>query len=69
MYIHLSSFVIPLYNWHFIFDVDAVLDKKTEILDIMTKHGIMDGLCEIFSTTQDEDILVCIDKSIFLCLD
>ena len=33
---------------------------------MMMKHGIMDGLCEIFSTCQDEDILVCVDKSIFL---
>ena len=62
----LLSILLPLlpylYDLILLFDVGVVLDKKTEILDMMIKHGIMDGLCEIFSTCQDEDILVCIDK-------
>ena len=38
--------------------VDVLLDTKKELLDMMIKHGIMEGLCEIFSTSNDEDTLV-----------
>ena len=38
--------------------VDVLLDKKEEILDMMIKDGIMEGLCELFSSCQDEDTLV-----------
>ena len=45
--------------------VDVLLDKKKELLDMMLKHGIIDGLCEVFSTCQDEDTLVLMNSSIF----
>ena len=38
--------------------VDVLLDKKKEVLDMMLHHGIMEGLCEIFCTCEDEDTLV-----------
>ena len=40
------------------FFVDVLLDKKKEILDMMIMHGILEELCEIFSTSTDEDTLV-----------
>ena len=57
MYICLFSL---LFIWpdYFLFFVDGLLDKKKEILEMMIKHGIMEGLCEIFSTSTDEDTLV-----------
>ena len=36
----------------------VLLDKKTEVLDIMIKHGVLSGLCKIFSSSTDEDTLV-----------
>ena len=51
------SFTCSLYYPTLIF-IDVLLDKKTEILDMMIKHGIMEGLCEIFSRCQDEHTLV-----------
>ena len=53
---YISPFCSFLYGLYFI--VDVLLDKKTELLDLMMKHGIIDGLCEIFSTCQDDDTLV-----------
>ena len=55
VYMHFISF--------FIYGLDSILvvvllDKKTEVLDMMIKHGIMDSLCEIFSTSSDKDTLV-----------
>ena len=53
-----SSFICcSLYYPPLIF-VDVLLDKKKAILEMMIKHGIMEGLCEIFSTSNDEDTLV-----------
>ena len=52
-----GSFICCLYYPDLIF-ADVLLDKKKEILDMMLKHGIMEGLCEIFSTSTDEDTLV-----------
>ena len=59
MYISLSFHYYIYSTFLFrLFDVDVLLDNKTEILDMMMKHGIIDGLCEIFSTCSDEDTLV-----------
>ena len=49
--------VCTLSGWVFI-SVVVLLDKKKDVLDMMVKHGIMEGLCEIFSASNDEDTLV-----------
>ena len=36
----------------------VLLDKEIEVLEMMIEHGILEKLCEIFSTCQDEDTLV-----------
>ena len=46
-----------LYNPDLIFLV-VVLDKQHDILGMMMKHGIIEVLCQIFSTSQDKDTLV-----------
>ena len=58
MYIHSHFLVYTVYIFLFLLCVDALLDKKTEVIDMMVKHGILEGLCEIFSTSSDEDTLV-----------
>ena len=58
VYIYLLLFFYCLYIYADFIFVDVLLDQKTEILDMMMKHGIIDGLCEIFSTCSDEDTLV-----------
>ena len=35
-----------------------IVGKDVEILEMMINHGVLDLLCEIFSTSQDEDLLV-----------
>ena len=40
------------------FFIDVILDKQPEVLSMMMKHGLLEGLCEIFSTSEDEDTLV-----------
>ena len=35
-----------------------IVDKDREVLELMINHGVLEGLCEIFSTSQDEDLLV-----------
>ena len=51
------SFICSFYSSALVF-IDVLLDKKTELLDLMIKHGIIDGLSEIYSTCSDEDALV-----------
>ena len=34
------------------------MSQNTELLTIMIKSGLVEGLCEIFSTSTDEDTLV-----------
>ena len=59
-----ASFVDYLFCPTYIF-IDVLLDKQKEVLDTMIQHGIMDGLCEIFSTSADEDTLVWMSSFIF----
>ena len=53
----ICSFTYCLYHSYLIVLV-VVLDKKNEVLYMMLKHGIIDVLCEIFSTSKDEDVIV-----------
>ena len=48
------------------------MSHHTELLDTLIKYGLVEGLCEIFSTSTDEDTLVCIFLPIslmcFVCM-
>ena len=56
----LSDFLISM-------DTSVVLlEKETEVLELMIQHGIMESLCELFCTCEDEDTLVCRLCSFFL---
>ena len=46
---------------HLVYYMDVLgvlLDKETEVLEMMIEHGIMERLCDIFCTCQDEDTIV-----------
>ena len=51
---YISSLLIIYILWILV----VVLEQKKEVLDMMIKYGIMDGLCDIFSTSTDENTLV-----------
>ena len=36
----------------------VILEKRKDVFDMMLKYGLIDGLCNIFSTCKDEDTLV-----------
>ena len=55
------NYIMNVCAYSVIFDfisLVVLLEKNKEILEIMMKHGIIDALCEVFSTCQDEDTLV-----------
>lgn len=36
----------------------TVVEKDVAVLEMMINHGVLEGLCEIFSTADDDDLLV-----------
>ena len=45
----------------------VLLNKEIDVLELMIDHGVMESLCEIFSTCEDEDTLVWELWLLFLC--
>ena len=46
------------FRFDFFFVPVIIVEKDREVLELMINHGVLEGLCEIFSTSQDEDLLV-----------